>query len=273
MKLSTSLLFLFLAPLFLVAAIDSPKVTYLGVHTQKLSPGISHQLNFPLGIYLEVILVGQGSPAEIAGLQNHDILKKFDDQILINQDQLKQLVQMRSAGDSVSLLLVRNGKEKTLTITLSETTASNSTPREPFQDPWGQSSRFNDKFFGHSGMRDLLYNFDNILRNNFRNRPFDPSLPNSHIPGLSRPQGTDTDSPVHQPGSQVDSFTYSSTENQMTVSDEKGTLHYTEKDGEKFLRATNPSGKLIFEGPVNTEQQRQGLPGDLRSRLENLEAK
>ena len=59
----------------------------------------------------------------------------------------------------------------------------------------------------------------------------------------------------------------------MTVSDEKGTLHYTEKDGEKFLRATNPSGKLIFEGPVNTEQQRQGLPGDLRSRLENLEAK
>ena len=53
----------------------------------------------------------------------------------------------------------------------------------------------------------------------------------------------------------------------MTVSDERGTLHYTEKDGEKFLRATNPSGKLIFEGPVNTEQERQGLPGDLRSRL------
>ena len=152
--------------------------------------------------------MGQGSPAEIAGLKNHDILKKFDDQILINQDQLKQLVQMKSAGDSVSLLLVRNGKEKTLTITLSETTASNSTPRKPFHDPWGQSSPFNDKFFGHSGMRDLLYNFDDILRNNFRNRPFDPSLPNSHIPGLPCPQGPDPDSPVHQPGSQVDSFIF-----------------------------------------------------------------
>ena len=104
-------LFLLIFSLFLnPSATDPAKVAYLGVHTEKLSPGTSHQLNLPIGAYLEVVYVGKESPALEAGIQSYDVLKKFDDQILINQEQLKQLVQMKQPGDSVILQLLRKGK-------------------------------------------------------------------------------------------------------------------------------------------------------------------
>ena len=80
-------LFLLIFSLFFnLSATDPAKVAYLGVHTEKLSPGTSHQLDLPTGAYLEVVYVGKESPALEAGIQSYDVLKKFDDQILINQD-------------------------------------------------------------------------------------------------------------------------------------------------------------------------------------------
>ena len=95
----------------LVSTAKPKKVAFLGVHTEKLALSTSHQLNLPDGAYLEVVHVGEGSPAEKVGIQKYDILKHFDDQILINQDQLQQLVQMKKPGDSVSLGLLRKGKK------------------------------------------------------------------------------------------------------------------------------------------------------------------
>ena len=50
------------------------------------------------------------------------------------------------------------------------------------------------------------------------------------------------------------SFTYNSNESQIMFSDEKGSLELIEKDGKKSLRATDPNGKVLFDGPINTEK-------------------
>jgi hypothetical protein len=55
------------------------------------------------------------------------------------------------------------------------------------------------------------------------------------------------------------------------VSDEKGTLEWTEKDGQKSLRATDSNGKVIFDGPIDTEEERKMLSPELRERLRELE--
>ena len=222
----------------------------------------------PIGAYLEVVYVGKGSPALEAGIQSYDVLKKFDDQILINQEQLKQLVQMKQPGDSVILQLLK-GRIEPWYRAGRDHRIPNRSRRSPL-DPFGRSSLFEDNFLNNSGrIRDLFEKeFGNRLA--FATGPLilrHPIFPFPDLPGLRvRPQQS-----VHQPGDDVQSFTYSSTQNQMTVTDEMGTLHYTEKDGEKFLRATDPQGELILEGPVNSPEERKNLPKGLLPRLKKIE--
>ena len=267
-----SLISLFFFSLVLTVVAKPKKVAFLGVHTEKLAPSTSHQLNLPDGAYLQVDHVGEGSPAEKIGIQIYDILKNFDDQILINPDQLKQLVQMKKPGDLVSLGLLRKGKEKTIQVELDETTMAKTKKRPMGLNSSDPFSFFDDERLGNSRIRDL---FDQEFGNNFRfrNQPVDPFPPNFSVPRTPPTSKPDSNGPIHVPGAESQSFSYSSTQNQMMVTDEEGTLHWTEKDGQKFLRATDPDGKLIFEGAINTEEERAKLPSGLLPRLEKIEKK
>lgn len=267
-----SLISLFFFSLVLAAIAKPKKVAFLGVHTEKLAPSTGHQLNLPDGAYLEVVHVGEGSPAEKVGIQKYDILKNFDDQILINPDQLKQLVQMKKPGNLVSLGLLRKGKEKNIQVELDETTMAKTRKRPMGLNSSDPFSFFDDERLGNSRIRDLLeQEFGNNLP--FRNQPVDPFLPDFLVPPLSSNPNPDPNGPVHTPDTEVQSFSYSSSQNQMVVTDEKGTLHWTEKEGQKFLRATDPDGKLIFEGAINTQDERAKLPDGLLPRLEKIEKK
>jgi len=93
---------------------------YLGVYTSRLDQGLSHQLGLPPGAHLRVDRVAQGSPAENAGLKLYDILLKLDDQLLINPDQLKTLVQMRNPGERISLSVLRQSKPLTVSVNFSK---------------------------------------------------------------------------------------------------------------------------------------------------------
>jgi len=96
------------------------KVTFLGVSASTLPKGMSEQLNLPRGIHLSVDQVSPDSPAEQAGLTLYDILLELDDQILVNSDQLKALVRMKSPDDRVQLKILRKGKPMTLEVKLAE---------------------------------------------------------------------------------------------------------------------------------------------------------
>ena len=46
------------------------------------------------------------------------------------------------------------------------------------------------------------------------------------------------------------------------------TLKVTMKDGERHLVATDNNGQVLFDGPVETEDQRKSLPNDLAEKLD-----
>ena len=94
--------------------ISPAEATFLGVYATKLSPVVSRQLGLSGSLYLSVEQVSSGSPAEKAGLEQYDVLKKFDDQILVNQEQLLELVRSRKSGQQVSLTILRGGEEMVL---------------------------------------------------------------------------------------------------------------------------------------------------------------
>jgi serine protease Do len=69
---------------------------------------------------LKVTRVGEGTPAEKAGLQEGDVILKFNGGEVSGREQLRDKLKEMAIGDEVVLEITRDGKEKTLTFTLGE---------------------------------------------------------------------------------------------------------------------------------------------------------
>ncbi|HJT45809.1 MAG TPA: hypothetical protein VJ721_05995, partial [Chthoniobacterales bacterium] len=60
---------------------------------------------------------------------------------------------------------------------------------------------------------------------------------------------------------------------QIVYSDDKGELRVEKIDGKKVLTAKDPKGLLQFSGPVETKEDLDKVPADVRQRYENLQTK
>lgn len=92
--------------------------TVLGVHVSKASPALRKHLRLTPEIGLLVDHVETNSGAASAGLQRFDVLQKFDDQLLVNREQLTALVRMHKPGDKVALTLFRDGQSRQVEVVL-----------------------------------------------------------------------------------------------------------------------------------------------------------
>lgn len=248
------------------SADSSEQVAYLGIYTIQVDPNLSHQLKLPVNLYLSVQKVEKGSPAEKSGIQQYDLLLQFDDQILINQEQLKHLVRYKKAGDEVILTFLRRGVKRSSKLILGgipkthDSIINETINNDPFLDrnPLG----LNGFLPNDSNLREL------IQRHSFRKMP---NLNRNY--GQFRhvkPENDSDEDPLHQT-SVKDSFSHQSTNSQVMVSDKKGTLELIERDGQKSLRATDPNGKVVFDGSIDTDEERKTLSPELMTRLKGLE--
>jgi hypothetical protein len=58
---------------------------------------------------------------------------------------------------------------------------------------------------------------------------------------------------------------------QIVYSDDKGELRVEKMDGKKVLTAKDPKGMLQFSGPVETKEDLDKVPADVRQRYEKLQ--
>ena len=100
--------------------VKKQQVPFLGVYAVPLNPAVAKQLKLADGLYLSLEQAIPDSPAAKAGLERFDVLKKFDDQILVNSQQLQALVRSKKKGDLVKLSILRGGEEKTVEVQLGE---------------------------------------------------------------------------------------------------------------------------------------------------------
>src|SRR3977135_2787525 len=100
----------------------APKVpmTFLGVETSQVTSVVSEQRGLAKGFGLVVDYVVPDSPAAAAGVQQNDILKMLNDQILIEPSQLRKLLQTFSDGADVTLTILRKGQEQKVTVKLTK---------------------------------------------------------------------------------------------------------------------------------------------------------
>src|SRR5436309_12435541 len=95
-------------------------VTFLGVETSEVPSVLCDQLGLAKGFGLVVDYVVPDGPAAVAGVQQNDVIKMLNDQILTDPGQLSKLVRSYSEGTNVTLTVLRKGQEQKVTVKLAK---------------------------------------------------------------------------------------------------------------------------------------------------------
>src|SRR4030095_3815620 len=95
-------------------------VTFLGVETSEVPSVLCDQLGLAKGFGLVVDYVVPDGPAAAGGVQQNDVLKMLNDQILMDPGQLSKLIRSYSEGTNVTLTILRKGQEQKITVKLAK---------------------------------------------------------------------------------------------------------------------------------------------------------
>ena len=93
---------------------------WLGVLIQEISEEIAESLGMKTTRGAIVASATGGGPAEKAGVKTGDVIIKFNDIEIKNMKELPKVVAVTPVGKSVPLVILRNGKELILNVTLGE---------------------------------------------------------------------------------------------------------------------------------------------------------
>jgi serine protease Do len=252
----------------------APKVpmTFLGVETSQVPTVVSEQLGLTKGLGLVVDYVVPNSPAASAGVQQNDILKMLNDQILMEPTQLRKLLQTFSEGTEVTLTILRKGQEQKITVKL----AKKEMPQRHSQMPGGNHDMHWD--FDETGdvgeqMQELKEQLKEQLGDTqrgiirgaviqaheaARRAREDARRAAREIRILSNDNGTLKATKIDLGKAQI------------VFSDGKGEMKLENVNGKKLLTAKDRQGKLLFSGPVETKEDLDKVPADVRDRYERL---
>jgi serine protease Do len=87
---------------------------FLGVSTTDVTPDVANRLGLNVTQGAIVTQVQPGSTAANAGLQNNDVIVKFDGMTITNAGDLVTAIRARNPGDRVTIVVNRAGKTVTL---------------------------------------------------------------------------------------------------------------------------------------------------------------
>lgn len=93
---------------------------WLGVSIQDLTPELAKSLNIKQQAGALVADVVKDSPAEKTGLKRGDVIIEYDKKPVENSTSLRNMVSSTAPGKSVNMKIIREGKEQTVTVTLTE---------------------------------------------------------------------------------------------------------------------------------------------------------
>jgi len=288
-------------------------VTFLGVETSEVPRVVSEQLGLAKGFGLVVDYVVPDGPAATAGVLQNDILKMLNDQILMQPDQLAKLIRSYSEGTNVILTILRKGQESKITVKLGKKEVParqdffgpDGKSRHHHDQDFGFNFDFGDmsSFADLSSLKDLSELKD--LGPAMRDIVADARREAMQASKEARKEAIETAKEVHREAMRESGearrealraaeesrraarqFHVFSTDNgavkstkidlgkaQITVTDPHGELRIEQVNGKKILTAKDPQGRLLFSGPVETKEELDKVPADVRQRYDKLEQK
>jgi len=277
---------------------ETKQVPFIGVVTSPLSAPVRAQTNLTEDVGLSVDSVAPDSPAAKAGLKAHDILAKYDDQILCAAVQLSALVKRTGTGNKAMLTVLRGGKEMPIEVIVGEHAAAATLKMEGLNIAVGQPGEAR-VVAGQPlapEMLKLLQEME-LTRGSINNVPvygFVPRATDSDAP--VSPQSPAPNASPLQP--QADQFqrnqlqfqrnqnqfqrnqrfllvnpnVQSQSQSVSIVANDDGRVELREVNGKRTVTILDKAGTQQYTGPLDTPDDRKAIPEALRSRVEQAEA-
>ena len=270
---------------------ETKQVPFIGVVTSPLSAPVRAQTNLTEDVGLSVDSVAPDSPAAKGGLKAHDILAKYDDQILCAAVQLSALVKRTGTGNKATLTVLRGGKEMPIEVIVGEHAAVATLKMEGLNIAVGQPGEAR-VVAGQPLAPEILKLLQEmeLTRGNINNVPvygFVPRATDSDAP--VSPQSPAPNASPLQP--QADQFqrnqlqfqrnqrfllvnpdVQSQSQSVSIVANDDGRVELREVNGKRTVTILDKAGTQQYTGPLDTPEDRKAIPEALRSRVEQAEA-
>jgi membrane-associated protease RseP (regulator of RpoE activity) len=257
----------------------APKVpvTFLGVNTSPVPTVVYEQLGLPKGFGLVVDYVVPDGPAAAAGVQPNDILKLLNDQILMSPSQLAKLVRSYPEGTTITLTILRKGQEQKVSVKLTKKEVSKHHSMRGHNGDWNFDFG-ND--FGNVDIGDLKERLQDLKMDlkeqigDQRDVIQDAVIRANDEVRRARDEARRARGQINvvsKNGLKTTRIDISKA--QIVFSDDKGEMKLETVDGKRLLTAKDPQGKLQFSGPVETKEELDKLPPDVRQRFDKLQEK
>jgi len=265
--------------------------SWLGVGVEEASEALASQLDLAPGVGLLVTYVAPDSPAATAGLQKNDVLVELDGQSLVHPAQLRKLVQVRKEGDTVALVFYRAAKKQTASAKLAKAPAGLGAMED--EQAWKGDLSDLARQFRNLPIGEAIRNSLKVYRDSLGHLKIDQTKVQEEVRRSVEQAKKAWDDALHcstnaaitelakalkelqRSGLVADnqaSVTVRSTGERVksiVTTDESGTIVIVSNPKPR-LTAHDQDGKLLFDGEIDTPEQRAKVPPELWEKVEPL---
>ncbi len=255
-------------------AAEPQQQPWLGVMPNRLPPLIGEHLGLPRGSGLTIEEILPESPAEKAGLTVNDILTQVGEQIVWTPEQLTAMMESHEPGDRVDLHILRAEEPMVLNVVLEPRPAEFATARNQAA-PWDDGRRAGDaqrNLPGAEGIDEVLGLLRGLADQPDVQRQMEEARRQMENLQLQLHKQFDLEGML-EPGEggnlRREVFRFDNANIQ--IKDTDGSIQIRRKYDVTILRAEDPEGNLLFEGPFDTDDDKDAVPPEIRERAERIQ--
>jgi serine protease Do len=245
---------------------------YLGIGGAAVPDLLSEHLNLAEGEGVVIRTLDPDGPAVVAGLAQNDIVTRVAGKPVGSHEGLREAISGSQPGDEVEVQYIHRGESRTAKLALGKA------PVHQGQIAGGDIRPL-DRLMLDGMPQDQARRIREAIEQNLRsfeddqgNELMDPGLAigrGMHQRMQRMLQGMEMQIPDLDPSDPGINIGGTSTSS-IRMLDENGSVEIKSKDGDKHVRVFGKDGKVQWEGPYNTDKDKEAIPDDVRERIDNL---
>lgn len=241
------------------------KVAMLGVGGSPASDTLSLHLGLTEGAGLTVFHVVPNSAAAKAGIEKHDIITAINDVNIGSQKDLREVVLAQNPGDEVVIKILHKGKVEEKKIALGERVVAK------------QRGRASVPRRRRAPRGDIDHDLMRMLRGMGANIPEVDHLRveeemQKHLQQMQRHLQENGDIQLdREEGFEMRRGIQMLGGTSMTVHDNDGSVTIKTLNDKKEVIVRDETGKLVYEGPYETAQDKAAVPDDIAERIKRVD--